>query len=41
MGEVRVERRGRVLLATVENPPHGLMDSGIVGGLTKTVGGLL
>jgi enoyl-CoA hydratase len=37
MGEVRVERRGRVLLATLENPPHGLMDAGIVDGLEEVV----
>jgi len=37
MGEVRVERRGTVLLATLENPPHGLMDSGIVDGLASLV----
>jgi enoyl-CoA hydratase/carnithine racemase len=33
MGEVRVDQCGRVLVATLENPPHGLMDSSIVAGL--------
>jgi enoyl-CoA hydratase len=37
MGEVRVEQRGRVLLATLENPPHALMDTGIVEGLAALV----
>ncbi|TML98714.1 MAG: enoyl-CoA hydratase/isomerase family protein [Actinobacteria bacterium] len=37
MGEVRVEERGRVLLATLDNPPHGLMDSGTVAGLEAVV----
>ena len=37
MGEVRVEQRGRVLLATLDNPPHALMDSAIVDGLEKLV----
>jgi enoyl-CoA hydratase len=37
MGEVRVEQRGRVLLATLDSPPHGLMDSGIVAGLAALV----
>jgi enoyl-CoA hydratase len=37
MGEVRVDRRGRVLVATLENPPHGLMDSGMVAGLAALV----
>src|SRR5438034_11457520 len=37
MGEVRVEQRGRVLLATLDNPPHGLMDAGIVDGLETVV----
>jgi enoyl-CoA hydratase len=38
MGEVRVEQRGRVLLATLGNPPHGLMDAAIVDGLDSLVG---
>ena len=38
MGEIRVDQRGRVLLATLDNPPHGLMDSGIVEGLAALVG---
>jgi enoyl-CoA hydratase/carnithine racemase len=37
MGEVRIEQRGRVLLATLANPPHGLMDGGIVDGLESLV----
>ena len=37
MGEVRVEQRGRVLVATLANPPHGLMDSAIVDGLAQLV----
>jgi enoyl-CoA hydratase len=37
MGDVRVEERGRVLLATLANPPHGLMDTGIVEGLAALV----
>jgi enoyl-CoA hydratase len=37
MGQVRVEEHGRVLLATVDNPPHGLMDTGIVAGLAALV----
>ena len=37
MGDVRVEQRGRVLVGTLENPPHGLMDAGIVAGLAALV----
>jgi enoyl-CoA hydratase/carnithine racemase len=37
MGEVRVEQRGRVLLATLANPPHALMDAAIVDGLESLV----
>jgi enoyl-CoA hydratase len=37
MGEVRTEQRGRVLLATIDNPPHGLMDASIVDGLEALV----
>lgn len=37
MGEVRVEQRGRVLLATLDNPPHGLMDAATVDGLEALV----
>jgi enoyl-CoA hydratase len=37
MGEVRVEQRGRTLLATLDNPPHGLMDTGTVAGLGALV----
>jgi enoyl-CoA hydratase/carnithine racemase len=37
MGEVQIEQRGRVLLATVSNPPHALMDDGIVAGLDELV----
>jgi hypothetical protein len=32
-----VDRRGRVLLATLENRPHGLMDRGTVAGLAELV----
>src|SRR4051794_23330444 len=38
MGEVRTEQRGRVLGATMDNPPHALMDTGIVAGLQPGVG---
>jgi enoyl-CoA hydratase/carnithine racemase len=37
MGDVRVEQRGLVLLATLVNPPDGLMDAGIVDGLDSLV----
>ena len=37
MGEVRTEQRGRVVLARLVNPPHGLMDAGIVDGLESLV----
>jgi enoyl-CoA hydratase len=37
MGEVGIETRGRVVLATLVNPPHGLMDAGIVDGLDSLV----
>jgi enoyl-CoA hydratase/carnithine racemase len=37
MGEVRVEQRDRVLVATLANPPHGLMDRTIVDGLARLV----
>src|SRR6188472_747051 len=37
MGDVHVEQRGRVLLATLDNPPHGLMDAGTVAGLAALV----
>jgi enoyl-CoA hydratase len=37
MGDVRVDRRGRVLVATFENPPHGLMDGDIVTRLAALV----
>jgi enoyl-CoA hydratase len=37
MGEVRIEQRGQALLATLANPPHGLMDAGIVDGLESLV----
>lgn len=35
--EVTVERRDRVLLATLANPPHGLIDSAMVDGLDRLV----
>jgi len=37
MGDVSVEQHERVLLATLDNPPHGLMDTGIVAGLAALV----
>src|SRR5215212_1513771 len=37
MGDVRTELRGRVLLATVDNPPHALMDATIVDALERVV----
>jgi enoyl-CoA hydratase len=37
MGELRTERRGPVLVATLDNPPHGLMDSAIVDALDALV----
>jgi enoyl-CoA hydratase len=37
VGEVRVEQRGRVLVATLDNPPHGLMDAPMVDGLEALV----
>jgi enoyl-CoA hydratase len=37
-GSVIVEQRGRVLLATLANPPHGLMDAAMVDDLEALVG---
>src|SRR3954454_3376945 len=37
MGEVRTEQRGRVLVATIDNPPHALMDPSVVGGIEEVV----
>ena len=37
MGEVRVEQRGRVLIGTLDNPPHALMDAPISAGLDALV----
>src|SRR3954462_13283288 len=37
MGEVRPEQRGRVLGATIDNPPHALMDPSVVGGIEEVV----
>src|SRR3954469_17361982 len=37
MGEVRTEQHGRVLVATMDNPPHALMDTSIVDGLEEVV----
>src|SRR3954454_9477345 len=37
MGEVRMEQRGRGLVATMDHLPHGLMDTGIVEGLQAVV----
>lgn len=36
-GTITVEERGRVLLATLANPPHGLMDAAIVEALALLV----
>jgi enoyl-CoA hydratase len=36
-GSVTVEQRERVLVATLANPPHGLMDEAIVAGLAELV----
>ena len=36
MGEILLEERGEgVVLATISNPPHGLMDDAIVDQLTR------
>jgi enoyl-CoA hydratase len=37
MGEVQVEQRGGVVLATLVNPPHGLLDAAMVDGLDSLV----
>src|SRR2546423_5441983 len=37
MGEVRVEQRGRVLIGTLDNPPHALMDAAISAGVAGLV----
>jgi enoyl-CoA hydratase len=37
MGEVRIEQHGRALLARLANPPHALMDAGIVDALESLV----
>lgn len=37
MGKVEIEQRGSVLLATLDNPPHGFMDEGTVDGLDTLV----
>jgi enoyl-CoA hydratase len=37
MGEVRTEQRGRVLVVTMDNPPHALMDTSIVDGLEPVI----
>jgi enoyl-CoA hydratase len=37
MGEIRIEQRGRVLVATLDNPPHGLLDVGTVEALDSLV----
>lgn len=36
-GTIDVEQRGRVLLATLSNPPHGLMDQAMVAALDELV----
>jgi enoyl-CoA hydratase len=35
MGGIDVQQRGRTLVAKLENPPHGLMDAGIVDALDR------
>lgn len=37
MGSVKIERRETVLVATLDNPPHALMDRGTVEGLDRLV----
>ena len=37
MGQVRIEQRGRVLVATLDNPPHGLLDGSMVDALDDLV----
>lgn len=37
-GTIDVEARGAVLLATLDNPPHGMMDRGTVAALDALVG---
>lgn len=37
-GSIRVEERGRILLAAFDNPPHALMDAGSVDALDRLVG---
>jgi enoyl-CoA hydratase len=36
--QIHVEQRGRVLLATLDNPPHALMGAGMVAELDQLVG---
>jgi enoyl-CoA hydratase/carnithine racemase len=38
VSEVRIEERGGVLLVTLANPPHGLMDAAMVDALEALVG---
>jgi enoyl-CoA hydratase len=37
MGEIRIEERGRVVVGSLDNPPHGLLDVGIVEALDSLV----
>jgi len=37
MGKITLEQRGRLLVATLDNPPHGLMDQGTVDDLDALV----
>lgn len=37
MGQLKLEQRGRVLIATLHNPPHALMDADIVDDLDELV----
>lgn len=37
MGQIKREQRGSVVIATLDNPPHGLMDAGTVNDLDALV----
>jgi enoyl-CoA hydratase/carnithine racemase len=37
MGEIRLDQRGRVLVATLDNPPHGMLDAQMVDELDSLV----
>ena len=36
--QIHLEQRGRVLIATLDNPPHALMSAGMVAELDQLVG---